>query len=92
MSGYSELKKRKHVSFEQPLMMPKSVDDLPYGGKVFIARQKKPDTWPMFLFQVFYSLNFQKKCFNKIYNWLICNLGWLGFVCHFRNGLLLLLF
>jgi len=66
----SELKKRKHVSFEQPLMMPKSVDDLPSGGKVFLARQKKPDTWTMFLFQVNFVF-----IISKIFILLKCTIG-----------------
>ena len=29
-----------------------SDDDLPYRGKVYLARRKKPDSWPCIAFQV----------------------------------------
>ena len=29
-----------------------SDDDLPYGGKVFLARRRKPDSWFCIAFQV----------------------------------------
>ena len=29
-----------------------SDNDLPYGGKVFLARKRKPDSWPCIAFQV----------------------------------------
>jgi hypothetical protein len=29
-----------------------SDDDLPYGGKVFLARRRKPDSWLCIAFQV----------------------------------------
>ena len=29
-----------------------SDDDLPYGGKVFLARKRKPDSWPCIALQV----------------------------------------
>jgi hypothetical protein len=33
-----------------------SDDDLPYGGKVYLARRQKPDSWACIAFQViFYS-------------------------------------
>ena len=29
-----------------------SDDELPYGGKVFLARRRKPDSWPCIAIQV----------------------------------------
>ena len=48
------LKKRNTNNIdESPLLDTYSTDDLPYKGKVFLARRKKPDSWKMIAFQVY---------------------------------------
>jgi hypothetical protein len=53
-----ELKKRRKSSLSEqdPRLLYNIEEELPYGGKVFIARQKKPDSWPMIIFQAFLIL------------------------------------
>jgi hypothetical protein len=47
------LKKRNFSTLEdaKPLY-DELTNDLPYKGKVFLARKKKPDSWLMIIFQV----------------------------------------
>lgn len=57
----SELKKRK-VSIaeeEKPILAEEEIekvkDELPFKGKVFLARKKKPDSWIVVAVQVYLS-------------------------------------
>ena len=54
------LKKRNNNNNNEEaaaLMDDYNTDDLPYKGKVFLARRKKPDSWKMIGFQVFLVLS-----------------------------------
>ncbi len=48
--------KKRNVSqanLKEPLIEEEQMEyDLPYGGKVFLARKKKDDSWLMIIFQV----------------------------------------
>ena len=49
------LKRRNtaHADDEKSLIADDdAISDLPYKGKVFLARRKKPDSWKMIAFQV----------------------------------------
>ena len=60
------LKKRTMTKDEEDELLEKlyagyeddsSDDELPYGGKVYLARRHRPDTWLCVGIQVFYLIN-----------------------------------
>jgi hypothetical protein len=56
----ANIKKRnvRSDSLSEPLLENETLHELPYGGKVFLARKKKDDSWLMIIFQVRKSVRF----------------------------------
>jgi hypothetical protein len=77
------LKKRNTNNNEETPLMDDdyNTDDLPYKGKVFLARRKKPDSWKMIGFQVLINItrNYFYLIFSPFFSrlcWLYSLLGW----------------
>ena len=66
-----------------------SDDELPYGGKVFLARRRKPDSWLCIAIQVemFYSIKL-----IDIFSIKICILGSFSHSCNCFSSLCIFLF